>query len=109
MTDRADSKSMRLADAPAKGVKTKSIQLGRRDAHPRRRQRKVALFVGAHRVVLVRLGDGKLISFPLGKKPPAIVGARLNGAGLFYAYNQPKASAKGRVVLEPTATLLARF
>ena len=96
--------------APAKGVKTKSIPLGPAGTLSLAGvNAKVALLVGAHRLVLVRLSDGKLISFPLGPRPPAIVGARLDGAGLFYAYNPPKASAKGRVVFEPTAKLLARF
>jgi hypothetical protein len=96
--------------APAKGVKTKSIPLGPAGTLTLAGvNAKLALLVGAHRLVLVRLSDGKLIAFPLGKKPPAIVGARLDGAGLFYAYNPPKASAKGRVVFEPTAKLLARF
>jgi hypothetical protein len=96
--------------APAKGVKTKSIPLGPAGTLSLAGVNgKVALLAGAHRLVLVRLSDGKLISFPLGQKPPTIVGARLDGAGLFYAYNPPKASAKGRVVFEPTAKLLARF
>jgi len=96
--------------APARGVKTKSIPLGPAATLSLGGvNANLALLVGTHRLVLVRLGDGKLISFPLGKKPPTIVGARLDGAGLFYAYNPPKASAKGRVVFEPTAKLLARF
>ena len=96
--------------APARGVKTKSIPLGPSATLSLAGvNAKVALLVGAHRLVLVRLSDGKLISFPLGQKPPTIVGARLDGAGLFYTYNPPKASAKGRVVFEPTAKLLARF
>jgi VCBS repeat protein len=96
--------------APARGVKTKSIPLGPVATLTLSGvNANVALLAGAHRLVLVRLGDGKLISFPLGARPPAIVGARLDGAGLFYAYNPPKTSAKGRVVFEPTAKLLARF
>lgn len=31
------------------------------------------------------------------------------GAGLFYAYNTLRGAAKGRIVFEPTAKLLARF
>jgi hypothetical protein len=96
--------------APARGVETKSIPLGPAATLTLTGvNAKVGLLAGAHRLVLVRLSDGKLISFPLGKKPPTIVGARLDGAGLFYAYNPPKASAKGRVVFEPTAKLLSRF
>lgn len=96
--------------APKKGVKTQSIPLGPAGTLSLAGVNgKVALLVGTHRLVLVRLRDGKLISFPLGRRPPAIVGARLDGAGLFYAYNPPKAAARGRVVFEPTAKLLARF
>ena len=96
--------------APSKGVKTKSIPLGPAATLSLAGvNAKVALLVGAHRLVLVRLSDGKLISFPLGSRPPAIVGARLETVGLYYAYNPPKASAKGQVVFEPTAKLIARF
>ena len=96
--------------APKKGVRTQSIPLGPAGTLSLAGVNgKVALLVGTHRLVLVRLSDGKLISFPLGSRPPLIAGARLDGAGLFYAYNPPKASAKGRVVFEPTAKLLARF
>ena len=63
--------------------------------------------------MLLRLGDGKLVSFPLGTTPAGhLVDAKLTVKGLFYAYNLPrKAKAKihGRVVFEPTAKLLARF
>jgi len=38
-----------------------------------------------------------------------LVDARLTDAGLFYAYNKPKAAMKGRIVFVPTAKLLARF
>jgi hypothetical protein len=33
----------------------------------------------------------------------------LTEAGLFYAYNLPRAREKGRIVFEPNAKLLARF
>jgi hypothetical protein len=39
----------------------------------------------------------------------SLVGARLTEAGLFYAYNVSRGAAKGRIVFEPTAKLLARF
>jgi len=63
----------------------------------------------AKRLVLVRLSDGKRQSLTLQRGTKPIVDARLTEAGLFYAYNVPRASAKGRIVFEPTAKLLARF
>jgi hypothetical protein len=71
---------------------------------------KLALLRGPRRLVLARLGDGKLISLPL--RPGTakrLVDTTLDGAGLFYAYNVLRGSAKGRIVFEPTAKLLARF
>jgi hypothetical protein len=60
--------------------------------------------------VLVRPRDGKLISLPLSRAAEdGLVDARLTAAGLFYAYNLPRAAAKGRIVFEPAAKLLARF
>jgi hypothetical protein len=71
---------------------------------------KLALLRGPHRLVLVRLGDGKRISFPLRPGAAAtLVGARLTEAGLFYAYNTRSASLPGRIVFEPMGKLLARF
>ena len=70
---------------------------------------KVALLRGPHRLVLIRLGDGKPISLPL--RPGAsstLVGARLTEAGLFYAYNVRRAT-QGRIVFEPARRLLAQF
>jgi hypothetical protein len=73
---------------------------------------RLALVRGLRRLVLIRLSDGKRVTFPL---PGAAlscacpVDAKLNETGLFYAYNVPAASAKGRVVFEPIARLLARF
>jgi hypothetical protein len=68
---------------------------------------RLALLMGVHRLVVVRLVDGKQVAFPLAAAAP--VDAELDDAGLFYAYNVPKATAKGRIVFEPTARLLARF
>jgi FG-GAP-like repeat len=71
---------------------------------------RLALLRGHGHLVLVRLRDGKLLSFPL--RPAAakgLVDAQLTGAGLFYAYNVAKGATKGRVVFEPVAKLLARF
>jgi hypothetical protein len=71
-----------------------------------------ALLRGSRRLVLVHLDDGKLVSLPLSPRPHAasgVVDARLTGAGLFYAYNLPRAFAKGRIVFEPTAKLLAHL
>jgi hypothetical protein len=69
-----------------------------------------ALLSRPRRLVLVRLSDGKLISLPLlGGTTAGVIDPRLTEAGLFYAYNVPRASAKGRIVFEPAATLLARY
>jgi hypothetical protein len=71
---------------------------------------RLALLRGPRRLVLVRLSDGKQISLPLRSGPTTnIIAARLNEAGLFYAYNDPRASNKGRIVFEPDAKLFARF
>jgi hypothetical protein len=70
---------------------------------------KLALLRGPRRLVLVRLSDGKLISFPPRPGAAALVGARLTEAGLFYAYNTRNASQPGRIVFEPAGKLLARF
>ena len=67
---------------------------------------KLALLRGPHRLVLVRLSDGKRISFPLRGAAATLVGARLTDAGLFYAYN---VRGSGQIVFEPTGRLLARF
>jgi hypothetical protein len=71
---------------------------------------RLALLRGPHSLVLVRLGDGELISFPLASKvAKRLVDAKLTAAGLFYAYNVAKGKAKGRIVFERTSRLLARF
>lgn len=99
-----------LYDA-ASGAKRKSIPLGRAAALQLGGVRaRVALLRGPHRLLLVRLRDGKLVSFPL--RPAAakgLVDAKLTAAGLFYAYNLPRGAAKGRLVFEPASKLLARF
>jgi hypothetical protein len=70
----------------------------------------VALFRGPRRLVLLRLRDGKAIALPLPAAAATnLVAARLTASGLFYAYNVTRATAKGRIVFEPTAKLLARF
>jgi hypothetical protein len=93
------------------GGKRKSIPLGRAAALQLGGvSSKLALLRGPHQLVLVRLRDGKLVSLPL--RPAAakgLVDAKLTAAGLFYAYNLPRGAAKGRVVFEPAAKLLARF
>jgi hypothetical protein len=92
---------------PATGAAVKSLPLGSAaslrlvDVSSR-----LALLRGPHRLVLVRLSDGKRISFPLGSGAAAtLVGGRLTEAGLFYAYN----ARSGRIVFEPTGKLLARW
>jgi hypothetical protein len=96
---------------PATGAEAKSLPLGPAAALQLAGvNSKLALLRGPRRLVLVRLSDGKLISLPL--RPgmaKRFVDARLDGAGLFYAYNARRGPAKGRIVLAPTAKLLARF
>ncbi len=96
---------------PANGAKVKSIPLGPAAALQLTGvNSRVALLRGPRRLVLVRLSDGKLIALPLpAGRAATIVDARLTEAGLFYAYNVARGPARGRVVFEPTARLLARF
>lgn len=96
---------------PATGTAAKSISLGPAAALELAGvNSKLALLCGPRRLVLIRLGDGKLISLPLRSGAQTRVeGARLTDAGVFYAYDTPRASAKGRIVFEPTGKLLARF
>jgi len=71
---------------------------------------RLALLRRSHSIVLVRLSDGKRISFPLRPGAAAtLVGVRLTEAGLFYAYNTRSASLPGRIVFEPLGKLLNRF
>ena len=71
---------------------------------------RLAFLRGPRRLVLVRLGDGKLISLPItSSRAASIVDARLTEAGLFYAYNVRRPSPSRRIVFEPSARLLARF
>jgi hypothetical protein len=95
---------------PATGAKVKSTPLGPAAALQLAGvNSRLVLLLGPRRLVLVRL-DGKLISFPLPSgRAASIVDARLTDAGLFYAYNVRRPSARGRIVFEPTARLLARF
>jgi hypothetical protein len=91
---------------PATGKQVKSLALGSSASFELSGvNAKLALLRGPDRGVLVRLGDGKLISLAL----KGLVDAKLTDAGLFYAYNTPKAAMKGHVVFEPTAKLLVRF
>ncbi len=72
----------------------------------------MALLRGPHRLDLIRLSDNQRITLSL---PAAALAcacptdAKPTDAGLFYAYNVPSATAKGRIVFEPTVRLLARF
>jgi hypothetical protein len=97
--------------APATGAEAKSLPLGPAAALKLADvNSKLALLRGPRRLVLVRLSDGKLISLPLRSgTAKRFVDIRLDGAGLFYAYNSLRGSPKGRVAFEPTAKLLARF
>jgi hypothetical protein len=93
---------------PATGAETKSLPLGpAAPLHLAGVNSKLALLRGARRLVLVRLSDGTRTVLQLRSK--RIVGASLTSAGLFYGYNTRGASAKGRIVFEPTPKLLARF
>jgi hypothetical protein len=96
---------------PATGAAVKSLPLGPPSAaRLADLSSKLALRRGSHRLVLVRLSDGKRISFPLRPGAAAtLVGARLTEAGLFYAYNTRSASLPGRIVFEPMGKVLARF
>jgi VCBS repeat protein len=95
----------------ANGAKVKSIPLGPAAALALTGvNSRLALLRGPRRWVLVRLSDGRLIELPLpAGRASTIVDARLTTAGLFYAYNTARGSARGRIVFEPTARLLARF
>jgi hypothetical protein len=97
--------------APASGIELRSIPLGAAAGLQLAGvTSRLALLRGPRRLVLVRLDDGKLFSLPLRSSAGTrVVDARLSEAGLFYAYNVPRASAKGRIVFEPSAALLARF
>jgi len=96
---------------PVTGKRAKSIPLGSAAALQLVGvSLKLALLLGPRRFGFVRLGDGKVISRTLRSGIAAsVVDARLTAAGLFYAYNVRRTSAKGRVVFEPTSDLLARF
>jgi hypothetical protein len=102
--------SLDLYDA-AGGRKLKSLPLGPAAALKLTGvNSSVALLRGPRRLVLLRLRDGKAIALPLPAAAATnLVDARLTSAGLAYAYNAPRAPAKGRIVFEPTARLLARF
>lgn len=72
----------------------------------------LALLRGFRRLLLVRLSDGKRITLPLApgaQKCACPVDAKLTERGLFYAYNVPKATARGRIVFWPSVELAGRF
>jgi hypothetical protein len=96
---------------PATGARQRSIALGpAAGLELAGVNSTVALLRGAAHLVLVRLSDGKLISFPLrAAAVDGFVDAKLTGAGLFYAYNLKRGAKRGHVVFEPLAKLLARF
>ena len=91
---------------PGTGKETKSLTLGAAATLELAGvNAKLALLRSSQRLVLVRLSDGKLLSLPL----HAVIDPTLTEAGLFFAYNLPRAREKGRIAFEPTAKLLARF
>ncbi len=72
----------------------------------------MALLLGPRRLDLIRLSDNQRVTLPLAAAALACAcptDAKLTDAGLFYAYNVPTATAKGRIVFVPTVKLLARF
>jgi hypothetical protein len=94
---------------PARGTMTKSIPLGpAAGLQLAGVSSKLALLRSARRLVLVRLGDGKLIS--LAPRPATHLASTLTTAGLFYAYNVRRGGrVTGRIVFEPTNRLMSRF
>ena len=96
---------------PAGGARQASFPLGRAAALMLAGvNSKIALLHGPHDLVLVRLRDGKLVSFPLSSAAAKhLVDGKLTAAGLFYAYNVPGRAKPGRLVFESAARLLARF
>lgn len=93
---------------PATGRQAKSIALGpAASLQIAGVTSTLALLRSPRRLVLVRLSDGKLITLAL--RTNIYVDATLTSAGLFYAYNVRRGRAKGRIVFEPAAKLLARF
>lgn len=95
---------------PATGEAAKSIPLGPAAGLQLVDVRaKLALLRGPRRIVLVRLSDGKLVSFQPRPGATALVGARLTESGLFYAYNTRSRARPGRIVFAPTRKLLRRF
>jgi hypothetical protein len=73
---------------------------------------RLAVLSGLHRLVVVRLSDGKRANLRLPEE--AMTGAspispRLSEVGLVYAYNVANTPAKGRIVYTPTDEMLAHF
>jgi hypothetical protein len=94
--------------SPANAKQAKSIPLGPAASFQLAGvNAQLALLRSRRRLLLVRLRDGKLLSLALQTK--SYVDAKLTSSGLFYAYNAPRGRARGRIVVEPTASLLARF
>jgi hypothetical protein len=95
---------------PANGAATKSLPLGAADSlRLVDVSSRLALLRGQQRLVVLRLSDGKRLSFPLGSAAATLVAGRLTEAGLFYAYNARSGSLPGRIGFEPMGKLLARF
>jgi hypothetical protein len=95
---------------PGTGAETKTIRLGAAAGLDLEGvTSKLALLDDAYDLVLVRLSDGKRVSVPIRHGADTVVDAKLTDAGLFYAFDVLHGSAKGRIVFEPMAKLLARF
>jgi hypothetical protein len=104
------SRTLDLYD-PATGAKTKTLPVGAAAGLGLGGvTSKFALLRDVNLLVLVRLSDGKRISLPLKRgAATGVIDAKLTDAGLFYAFDVRRGSAKGRIVFEPMAKLLARF
>jgi hypothetical protein len=63
----------------------------------------LAVYVRGTTVHVVRVSDGKELRIAAGGEAP--VDAQLEGPGLFYSYNLPRASAHGRIVFLPFSEL----
>jgi hypothetical protein len=102
--------TLELFDA-ATGTKARSFPLGKAARYELAGiNAKAALLRNGSVLVLLRLNDGKRVSFVAAHKAQAkVVAVRLTEAGLFYAYNTPGAAMRGHIVFEPTAMLLRRF
>jgi hypothetical protein len=70
-------------------------------------QNGLAVFTSGRKIHVLRLSDGKKLTFsPPGKDS---VDAQIESSGLFYSYSYKSGRAPGRVVFVPFATLLSKL